>query len=241
MPKHGKDTKILLGAVDVSGFFTSYDSTGSVESHETTTFGKQRKTRIPGLADGSATMQGLWDGAVLAIDEILSATLGVAGQILTAGRNGLAAIGDRAELLKALHSNYQRTSPVNDVVSLSATLEGDGGLDNGVVLHPLAAEVATGTSANVDHGAATANGGVAHLHVTAKAGTAPTLQVKVQHSVDNSVWVDLVTFATLNDVLGAERVEVAAGTTVNRHTRAQRTIGGTGGPSWTHAVAFARR
>lgn len=239
MGQHGKDTKVLIGTLDASPYFTGYDSDGSVESAETTTFGAQRKTRMAGQGDGSASLQGLWDGSVSAIDERLSAALGI-DTILTAGRTGLDAIGARAELLKALTANYQRTSPVGGVCTISASLEGNGGLDNGVCLHPLGAETATGNSASHDHGAATSNGGVAHLHVTAKAGTAPTLAVKVQHSADDAVWVDLATFATLNDALGVERVEVAAGTTVNRHTRATRTIGGTT-PSWTHAVAFARR
>lgn len=241
MPVHGKDTKILVGTYDVSAFFNSYESTGSVESAETTTFGKSRKTRIAGLHDGSASMQGFWDGATDAIDAILSAAFGAGNpQILTVGRAGLAAVGARAELLSALQTQYQRSSAVGGAVALTASLEGDDGLDHGLVLHPLTAVTATGNAASVDHGAATTNGGVAHLHVPARSGTAPTLAVKVQHSADNITFVDLVSFATLNNVLGVERVVVAAGTTVNRYIRAQWTIGGTT-PSWTHAVAFARR
>jgi hypothetical protein len=77
------------------------------------------------------------------------------------------------------------------------------------------------------------------VHTTAIAGAAPSVVWKIQHSTDNSTWADLVTFAA-STAVGFERVEVAAGTTVNRYLRAIRTFGGTT-TSITSAVAFARR
>jgi hypothetical protein len=82
------------------------------------------------------------------------------------------------------------------------------GLESGVILQPVAALTATGNGTAVDNAAATNNGGAGHLHVTAASGTTPTLNGKIQHSVDGSTWVDLITFAQKTTV-GAERIETA--------------------------------
>src|SRR5262249_50894233 len=125
----------------------------------------------------------------------------------------------------------------NNVIMSSAEIQSSSGLGYGVILQPLAALTTTGSGALVDNGVATTKGGAGHLHITAFAGTTPTIAVKIQHSVDGTVWVDLITFTTATAEF-AERVEVTG--TVNRHLRAIRTIGGSGGPSFTTAVAFAR-
>jgi hypothetical protein len=70
-----------------------------------------------------------------------------------------------------------------------------------------------------------------------KAGTTPTITWKVQHSVDNSVWIDLMTFTLANDAT-SERETVSG--TVNRYLRAIRTVGGSGGPTFECALSVAR-
>ena len=68
-----------------------------------------------------------------------------------------------------------------------------------------------------------------------------TVTMKIQHSTDNSTFVDLVTFTVVGSTTTTqERIVVAAGTTVNRYLRAQSTVAGTTG-SITPIVAFARR
>ena len=59
--------------------------------------------------------------------------------------------------------------------------------------------------------------------------------VKLQHSVDNSVWVDLITF-TAAAAPTSETFEVAG--TVNRYLRDQRTINASS--SLTYVSGFAR-
>ncbi|MGH3848414.1 MAG: hypothetical protein ACRDRT_01700, partial [Pseudonocardiaceae bacterium] len=103
------------------------------------------------------------------------------------------------------------------------------------VLHPLSAETTSGNGTSIDNAAASTTGGVGHLHVSA--ATAGPHVIKVQHSVDNSVWADLITFAS---VTGATQERVAIAGTVNRYTRGNHTPGG-GSPSVTFATVFARR
>jgi hypothetical protein len=67
------------------------------------------------------------------------------------------------------------------------------------------------------------------------------LVVKVQHSSDNSTWVDLLTFATVaTTVTSSERKEVAAATTVDQYLRVTYTMAGSTG-SVSFLVSFGRR
>ena len=83
----------------------------------------------------------------------------------------------------------------------------------------------------------TSNGGVAYLNVTGVTGTSPNIVVKVQHSTNNSTWVDLATF-TAATAIGAQRIPVSG--TVNRYLRTLWTVTGTT-PSLTFTASFARR
>lgn len=89
----------------------------------------------------------------------------------------------------------------------------------------------------VNNGAATTNGAVAHLHVLSKSGTSPTIVWKVQHSVDNSTWVDLMTFSSASDIT-EQRIAVTG--TVNQYLRATRLVGGSNSPAFQSALAIAR-
>ena len=146
------------------------------------------------------------------------------------------AIGQQVWIAEADLTQLDYATPVGDAVTFTAGFQITGRPDLGVSLHDVvAAETAGGNGASVDNSALTSNGGAAVLHVTGFTGTSVT--VKVQHSTNNSTWVDLVTFSAAS-AAGAQHVEVAAGTTVNRYLRA--TWSGTFS-SARFAVGFARR
>jgi hypothetical protein len=128
---------------------------------------------------------------------------------------------------------------VAEAVGYTVTAAADESVDMGFIVHALQAETATGNGTAVDRGAASATtgGGTAALHLTAYA-TFTNVAVKIQHSTDNSVWADLVTFSTLT-AIGAERRFLAPGTTINRYVRAVTTVSGSG--SATFLVALAPR
>jgi hypothetical protein len=92
--------------------------------------------------------------------------------------------------------------------------------------------------ASIDEIAATARGAIAQLHVVYSAGANRTLTVKIQHSANNTVWTDLVTFPALASA-GVQRVVVQDGTTVNRYVRAMVAGGGITG-NWAFTVALSR-
>lgn len=245
--RHGKNIAVFADQYDVGQYFNEMSAGASVDTGETTAFGTPggAKTYVTGIEDGTVSTAGMFDGTALAVDEYLSGVVGSGTDIVfTACWEGLAAIGYRATLCSTQETSYEVTSPVADVVSIKAEWQGNGGLDQGVVLAGRQAFGGTGASVNntaVDNAAASTNGGVAHLHVTANARTAAST-VKVQHSTDNTTFVDLVTFTAVgaSPALAAQRVVIAPGTTVNRYVRAQVSPGGTTN-TVTVTVSFARR
>jgi hypothetical protein len=235
----GRQTEVLLDQFRLSPYLSNYDPTADVDIPPTTTYASTAVRRqVVGLKDAQASLSGFHDAVAGGSQAVLTAAMAAAtASVLTVAKEGLT-IGKPAELMSVREKTFKSAAPVDGVVPISVDLVADGGIDFGVSLHALAAETTTANSASVDNGAATTNGGVGHIHATAISGT-PTLDDKIQHSTDNITFPDLITFTQLT-AAGKQRVEVAAGTTVNRYVREAHTIGG-GTPSITYAVAFARR
>lgn len=234
--KHGKNTKVLIGNYDLSQFLNEASVNQSVETGETTTYGKDAKTYIVGLSDGTISMGGMFDGQAGATDAVLSSYLGdSAGAVITIAPEGLAH-GARVKSAHTLGTSYEISSPVADVVSVSAEAQVSGGVSPAVSLRDLTSATATGNGTALDNSASSANGGVATLHVTANAHDAGST-FKVQHSADNSTWADLATFTVVSTTaLANERIAVTG--TVNRYLRATWTLAGTGGI--TFHINFSR-
>lgn len=237
---HGKGTAVLYRQYDLSSYFNDASVSRSVEPTETTAFGASSKTYIVGLKDGTVSLTGMFDGSANAVDEVLQARLGTEDGGLVTICYGGATAGNRVSISKVETTSYDVSAPVGDVVAASAEFQSDSGIDNGIALTGLAAVSATGNGSSQDNSASSANGGVASLHVTANSHDGGTT-VKVQHSADDSTWVDLATFTAVGaSTTTSERVEVAAGTTVNRYLRANYTLAGASG-SITFILSFARR
>jgi hypothetical protein len=175
------------------------------------------------------------------IDNILGLAL-TPPAIVTYAPAGLTAIGLVAKLQSANRPKYEVNTSIGQLVIVAAELSNEkGGLEAGIVLHGLTSETATANNTAVDNAVLSSNGGVGHLQVTAKTDTVAVWTVKIQHSVDNSTWVNLVTFTNVSNralAAGAQRIEVTG--TVNRYLRAQCTLV-SGTTAITPLVAFARR
>lgn len=234
--RHGKNTKVLVGNYDLSSYLNEASISQSVETGDVTVFTSTAKSYIVGLADGTISMSGMFDGAANAVDEVLSAYLGDAnGDVITVAPEGLAH-SRRVKSALTLSTSYEISSPVADVVSVSAEAQVTGGVGQAISLRDLTSATTTGTGTALDNTASTANGGAGVLHVTANAHNAGAT-FKVQHSADNSTWADLVTFTVVSTTaLANERIAVTG--TVNRYLRASHTLAGTGGI--TYHINFSR-
>jgi hypothetical protein len=241
MAFHGKGSRLLLGTASFSGYLREFEQSEEVELADSTVFGDEGHRYLAGLEQGSLSTSGLLDNVATAggQDATLDAALGAsAGTLITVAPGGLA-LGARVRCIEAREVNYPKSSSVGDVVSFTAAWQSEGQVDYGRSLHDNTAETATANGANVDHGALTSGGAALYLHVTANTRSTSTT-IKVQHSVDNSVWVDLGSaFTAVGAGLTSAQRVIAAGT-VNRHLRAVWTLtAGTG--SITFAVTAARR
>jgi hypothetical protein len=225
--RHGKRTVVLLNGTDMSPFLNEATQTQEIETAETTTFADDDKTYITGLGDGTAN----------ASNDVLSGAIGQEDNTFTVLPEGATA-GSRSIIANGQLTSYEVSSPVGDVVAISAEVQADGGLFSGLALNGL---LNTGTSASlsgINDGAATSGGGLFNLHVTdnTRDGAAT---VKVQHSADNATWVDLVTFTAVSASSTTGESITSTGT-VNQYLRAAHSLAGSSG-SITYHVSAARR
>jgi len=250
---HGSSTRLLVNEKEVSTEVAGWTVSGSRNMSEVTTAGQtagQAGARfIPGLISGSLAVRGPQDSDhTTGLTREIKDAIGVDNAVLATCFPDGYAIGKPAHFVLGDASEWTIDSSVADAVGYAFTAQADEGAESGYVIHALAAETADvngtavdrGTSLSVVSGSPVAysvNGLVAAIHVTAYSGLT-SAAIKIQHSVDNSVWADLVAFTAVTAV-GFERVKVAAGTQINRYLRVVTDVTGTG--SITFLVAAAPR
>lgn len=230
-------TRLVAGPYHYSPTITQWSTGITIDTLEVTTINDTAKAFIIGNDTAAVSFSGYTDtdgtaGAFLSSVNTWKST----PQPVTVAPSGLA-VGSEVIVCQANESNLTVNSANAAVSGYSFTAQPDGPIDIGVSLHALGAETTSTNSAAVDGAAATANGGVAQIHVSAYSGLTNII-VLVEHSVDNSTWATLATFATVTGTT-SERVTVAAGTTVRRYLRTKWTVTGTG--SCTFTASFARR
>lgn len=210
--KHGKDTEVWLHDIDLTSFLNSLDLKADTDTAETSTFGNDWKKFIPGQSGAVVDFAGLYDPDQTSVNDTLTAS---AGSLLTHGPAGMVAEGDAARLMTILATAYGESAAVGGVVAFKWSVLADGSLGFGVCLHPLAQAASASNGSGVDGGASSANGGFAHLHVTA---ITDDLDVTIEDSADGSTdWQTIATFTTASAV-GSERQAIAG--TIRRHVRA---------------------
>lgn len=246
--RHGKDTGMFLDSLRATPYLNSADFPRTLEVAETTTFGNDDKTYIAGRGDATVTMGGFYDGDVGQISPVLFAMAdAMTVRQMTFCPDGGCVLGRVTRMADIILTEVTPSSPVASVTSLKANGQATGGSRQGRVLNDDTSRgTGTVTGTGVDNGAATSNGSVTHVHVTLNSRTT-AIDVKVQHSTDNSVWVDLVQQTVPAGVtvdathpFGQPTVyKLTSSGTVNRYVRALITpTAGSG--SYIAVVALAR-
>jgi len=234
-PAHGRLTRVYLNAYDLTGFYRKTESELTREVAETTVFNQADKTYLPGVRDASISLEGLFDGAVDGIEEVLLAALNADPTIINICPQG-DALGNVAYGLSTLETKYAIDASKDDIVTLANELQSSSGRDRLLVQHALGSEVANGQSASIDNAAQSTNGGVGFLQVMDIAGIT-NLAVIIEDSADNSSWATILTFAGVTADRGRQRVAITG--TVRRYTRARWTFTGTGSAQFW--VGFGRK
>jgi hypothetical protein len=228
-------SRLYVGIAHFSGFTRGFEVAHAIDMLDTTTILDAAMQFIPGTRTGTASADFLYDTVTTAGGQaaVLNSWAGTP-QVVSAFPNG-ATVGSECQLILANDANVTVQSQRASVVAATIQMQPDGLLDVGVSLSDLTAIAVDTNGTTVDSGASSANGGVAHLHVTAFTGTSNS--VIVEHSTNDSVWATLGTF-TLVSGTTSERLVIAPGTTVNRYLRVRDDVTTA---TCTRQVSFARR
>ena len=230
-------SRLYVGLLQFSGYTKGYNLAYQSEMLDVTVLTSTSKEFIPGQESATFNVDMLLDNAATASSQFgILYTAKSTPQVVTLAPSGTTR-GAETWQVQSNELNFNTSAAVGDVVSVTAAFQSDGLVDPGVVLDPETAITIDTNGTSVDNTAATSNGGVAHLHVTAYSGLTSN-SVIIEHSTNNSVWTTLATF-TLVTGTGSERLVIAPGTTVNRYLRIRDDVTGTG--SCTRFVSFARR
>lgn len=229
--KPGYKARIYNGDFSLAAKLSQVSANLQVEMPEVTTFADNGVKRfIPGLDTSDLACEGFVDAAVNT-----DTTAWTSAQPFTYCPQG-SEVGAVAVMVNALKSSYEVGTQVAGVASFSIAGQTDGATSlGGVSLHDEAAETGDGSAAAVDGTAASAAGGVAHLHVTAFSGLTNAIIIIEDSATGSSGWATIGTFATVAGTT-SERLTIAG--TIRRYTRC--TIDVTGSGSVTYACALAR-
>lgn len=234
------NSRLLYGPLALSGYARDVTVQWTVDMLDVTTLANTAKAMIPGQHTSTFTSGMLMDTDAAASTQwtLLAALKGTGAVPFTLGPSGLD-VGDECQMVGAIDTSFNGSATAAGTVDLSISGQTDGDTDFGTVLEDGATAItADGNGTARDGTAASSNGGVAHIHVTAFSGLTNNI-VTIEHSVDGSTsWATLATFATYTG-LTSERVVVAAGTTVRRYLRVVDNVTGTG--STNRVVTFSRR
>jgi hypothetical protein len=250
---HGSSARALVNEKEISTELAGWAVSGARNMSEVTTMGQTAGQAgahfVPGLSSGTLTLRGPQDSAhTVGLTREIKDAIGVDNAFLATCLPDGVAIGKPAHFVLGDPTDWSIDAAVADAVGFSFSAMADEGVDSGYVIHGLGAETADVNGTAVDRGtslsivtgspvAYSVNGMTADIHVTAFSGLT-SAAIKIQHSTDNSVWADLVSFTS---VVGQtfERVSVAVGTQINRYLRVVTDVTGTG--SVTFLVAAAPR
>lgn len=241
---HGKVAQLYANGTKISAYLRAIQANATADLVDKSVFEQNDKTYHPGQQDATLSADGLFDGAPSTIDSILNGTFGgVSGSAIYLYLPAGDGAGNVCKGIAGSHTVYNVTTMARDMAAIHLEGHSSVGWDPGIVLLAHGARTASANEASIDNGALTSLGASAYLHVSAASGTgSPTLDAKVQHSVDNSVWADLITFSQVAAASAptAQRGATAAGATVNRWLRVVHTIAGTT-PSFSFIVGVSRR
>ena len=174
-----------------------------------------------------------------------------AGEIATAARTRLAATDNEPVAIlplgaghglplvgqSGLTTSVEVESPADGLSTISIEGVSDVGLDLGFQLGDWdTATTMDGTTANLNAGAATSDGGAAYLFVTDLTGL-DSVDVEIEDSADGSTgWATIATFTQVDATDSGERLTIAG--TIKQYTRATIDVAGTG--SAKIAIGIAR-
>jgi hypothetical protein len=120
---HGKGTAVTIDGDDLSAFANSVTFTRTTEAQDVTTFGKNSKVYAPGLKDGTASIEGIYDNtASTGPGAVLRPLVGAAVVELIYKPEGTG-VSRPIATVDVLVTSYEESSPVAEMITWTCELQ----------------------------------------------------------------------------------------------------------------------
>lgn len=194
MPVSSRLSRVLYESSELHKSFKEITLELAGEPKDSTVLESTRhRYEQPAQWSGKLTGSGLFDP----VDDLPKQQQGAQDTHVTYFPEGIA-VGKICYGGHAVQSSVAITSAAGELVALALAAElNEVHVLQGKTLSDGTPSTGTTTWPSVDDGAATTNGGLAVAHVLANEAPGAALVHTVQHSADNSVWVDLVILPTV--------------------------------------------
>lgn len=127
---HGKGTAVTIDGDDLSAYSNSVTFTRTSDTHDVTTFGKNSKVYAPGLKDGTASLEGIYDStAATGPGAVLRPLIGATVVTLAYRPEGTGSGKPEAEV-DVLVNSYEESAPVADMITWTADLQLSDDIDD---------------------------------------------------------------------------------------------------------------
>lgn len=127
---HGKNTVILINGTDISEFSNNTQDSDETETHESTTYGRSRKTYVAGLGDGTFEIGGFHASGVSGAKQVLKPLKAAGTPVSFQYRPEGTGSGLPESQVDVIVQSYQETDPVGGLIEWQATLQKTGTLDD---------------------------------------------------------------------------------------------------------------
>jgi hypothetical protein len=188
----GRSDKILVGGYNLAAKVTKVDINASREKLPATTVASSNKVYESGFRNATVAVEGLYESNTTTLDKITDviAAAFYTGdeQIVTIGY-GLYALGGDARIFDGCVGDWDLPINAGQLILTNGNFTSNNAMMRGrwLISELVAAGTTTGTS--IDNGAGTTNGGLFHAHWQNDDATG--ISIPLQHSTDDSTWVDL--------------------------------------------------
>lgn len=235
-----KKISFLVNGVDLACALQSFEPTAEVEVLDATVLCGDYRRYQQGFKNGEMAAAGVWEyDAALSdkIHDVMSEAFTTGDEQIVTASFGEIVVGGTALLMNAFNRNFGIEVENGALIMVNLEFQAYQAVDFGRWHMNQQIDEGTVEAASVDNAVSSANGGILHAHL--QNDDATDVDIKVQHSSNNSTWVDLAAIPTLSAVREAGSVVIPKGTTVNRYTRVVADV--VGGNTVLVSAAFARR
>lgn len=127
---HGRKTKIMVNAVDLSIYTKTTSFEDSVTTHDITTYGptRERKSYSAGLGDGKITISGTHNNAAAGPRATLKPLMVAKAEVPFVFMPEGTGTGKQQSLVSVIVMSYNESSPVDDMIQWTAELQMSGDL-----------------------------------------------------------------------------------------------------------------